>query len=179
MAQFRAFATGVEVNGETVLSVVAGLGEFEEAGRRILAESGIEDPRLGQWYPQQAWLDAFRSIAGRLGPSALRAIGRAIPASAQWPPEVDTLEKALASIDVAYHLNHRGGEIGSYHYEPVNYASGKMVCRNPYPSEFDQGLIEAVAQKFAPAGAFVVVRLDENSPTRKNGADACTYWVSW
>jgi hypothetical protein len=179
MAQFKAFVEGVEVNGETVLSVVNGLGAYEDVGRKILAAHGIDDPQPGRWYPQQAWLDAFRAIAGRLGPGALRSIGKAIPASAQWPPEVDSIEKALQSIDVAYHINHRGGEIGYYHYEPVNFRSGKMVCRNPYPSEFDQGIVEAVVRRFAPEGAFPVVRLDEQAPTRKNGADACTYWVSW
>ena len=179
MAQFRAFASGVEVNGETVLSVVAGLKGFTDAGLKLLAENGIENPQPGQWYSQQAWLNAFKSIAEGVGPSALKSIGNMIPANAQWPPEVDTIEKGLASIDVAYHINHRGGEIGYYHFESTGFRSGQMVCKNPYPSDFDLGIIEAVARKFAPEGAFVVVRLDEMAPTRKQGADACTYWVSW
>ena len=179
MAQFKAFAAGVEVNGETVLSVVAGLGQNKEAGLQVLEEHGINDPQPGQWYSQQAWLDAFRSIAQGMGPGALRAIGRSIPSNAQWPPEVDTIEKGMASIDVAYHLNHRGGEIGYYRYEPAGPRSGKMVCRNPYPSDFDLGIIDAVAHKFAPPASFPVVRLDETAPTRKSGADSCTYWVSW
>ncbi len=179
MTQFRAFSSGVEVNGETVLSVVAGLKKVQETSLKILADNGIVDPQPGQWYPQQAWLNAFKSISNGMGPAALRAIGQQIPVNAQWPPDVDTVEKALASIDVAYHMNHRGGEIGFYHFESVGYRSGKMTCQNPYPSDFDLGIIEATARRFAPEGTYPVVRLDEMAPSRKKGGDACTYWVSW
>ena len=83
----------------------------------------------------------------------LLMIGRQIPKNAKWPPDVDTLEKGLASIDVAYHLNHRGGEIGSYRFEKTSANTAKMVCRNPYPCDFDLGLIDAVAHKFKPDNA--------------------------
>lgn len=179
MAQFKAFASGVEVNGETVLSVVDGLGPFKETGLQILAAHGIKDPKAGQWYPQQAWLDAFKDIAGKMGTHTLLAIGKTIPDNAQWPPQVDTVEKALASIDMAYHMNHRGGEIGHYKYEAAGPRMAKMICHNPYPSDFDQGLVYAVARRFAPKGAFPAVKLDESAPTRKKGADACTFLVTW
>lgn len=179
MAQFIAFAPKVEVNGETVLSVVDGMGPFKESGLKILAENGIKDPKPGMWYPQQAWLDAFKTIAEKIGNSTLLAIGKTIPANAKWPPQVDTIEKALASVDMAYHMNHRGGEIGSYRFENTGAKSGKMICHNPYPSEFDQGIVYAVARKFAPKGDFPSVKLDETAPTRKKGADSCTFLISW
>ena len=179
MTQFKAMAPNVEVNGETVLSVVDAMGSFKGVGLGILAEHGLENVQPRQWYPQQAWLDAFQTIANKVGVATLAAIGKAIPDNAKWPPQVDTLEKALASIDVAYHLNHRGGEIGSYKFESTGPKSGKMICRNPYPSEFDQGLISATARKFAPNGTFPAVKLDATAPTRKKGADSCTYLITW
>ena len=179
MTQFKAFAPGVEVNGDTVLSVVDGLGPFRDAGLQILSSQGIKDPRPGQWYAQQAWLDAFKIISERLGAGALLAIGKRIPTNAQWPSQVDTLEQALASIDVAYHLNHRGGDIGSYHYESTGPTSGKMVCNNPYPSDFDLGLVYAIVRKFAPKGALTTVKLDATAPTRKQGAETCTFLITW
>jgi len=179
MAQFKAFVPGVEVNGETVLSLVDGLGPFRETGLKILAEKGIVDPQPGLWYSQQAWLDSFKIIAEKIGARTLLAIGKAIPENAQWPPQVDTIEKALASIDVAYHMNHRGGDIGVYQYTSTGPRSGKMTCRNPYPSDFDQGIIFAVARKFAPKNTLPTVKLDETQPTLKNGADACTYIITW
>ncbi len=180
MAQFIPFATGVEVNGETVLSVVDGMGSFQERALRILAEHGIINPQPGKWYSQKAWLDAFRSISEKMGGTTLLAIGRKIPENAKFPPEIDTLEKALASIDIAYHMNHRGGEIGHYRYEQTGNKSGRMICHNPYPDDFDRGIVDAVARKFKPKDAILVnVIHDDSQPCRKKGDDSCTYLVSW
>ena len=180
MAQFKAFASGVEVNGETVLSVVDGMGTFKASALRILAEHNIPNPQPGKWCPQQAWLDAFKEIAGKMGDTTLLAIGRKIPENAKWPPEIDALEKALASIDVAYHMNHRGGEIGYYQFEKTGDKSGKMICNNPYPCDFDRGIVDAVARKFKPQDvALVNVKHDDSQPCRKKGADSCTYLITW
>ena len=180
MAQFQAFAPGVEVNGETVLSVVAGLGGFEATARQILAENGVVDPQPGKWYRQQAWLDSFKAIATKIGPSALFNIGKAIPDQAQWPPQVTSLETALPSIDMAYHMNHRGGDIGNYGYESTGPTSARMVCRNPYPCEFDRGIVTSVARRFKPKDVMIVsVEHDKTAPCRAKGADSCTYLVSW
>jgi hypothetical protein len=150
---------------------------FLSAG--VLAKQGIVDPQAGEWYSQQAWLDAFRDIAEKTGPATLRTIGRGIPAVALWPPDVDTIDKALASIDVAYHMNHRGGEIGHYAFRKTGARSAEVVCDNPYPDDFDMGIIEATAKQFAPRGASVTVRHDDSRPCRKLGGDSCTYLVSW
>ena len=178
MAQFQAFAQGVQVNGETVLSVVNGMGAFKNTGMTVLAGNGIPNPQAGEWYPQQSWLNAFKEIADKVGGKTLQIIGQAIPSSAKWPPAVDTVEKALSSIDIAYHMNHRGGEIGYYKFESTGPNSGKMVCKNPYPSDFDFGIIYAVARKFAPSGT-ATVEFDSTAPCRKSGADSCTYLVTW
>lgn len=179
MAQFKAFASNVEVNGETILSVMDGMGVTKELAYRFLAEQGIKDPQPGHWYSQQAWLNAFRMIAEKIGPATLLAIGKTIPENAKWPPNIDTIEKALVSIDIAYHLNHRGGDIGCYQFKSTGPKSAKVICHNPYPSEFDRGIIVAVARKFAPKGTFPAVKLDESAPTRNKGADECTFLVTW
>ena len=194
MAQFKAFNDKVEVNGQTVLSVVNGMGAFHNASLRILKENGIDNPVKDQWYPQQAWLNAFRKIHDSIGDSTLYTIGKSIPENAEFPPEIDDIYKALAAIDVAYHMNHRiGGSvmfdpatgtmlegIGHYQYEKVSDRKVRIICNNPYPSEFDRGIITAMAEKFRPTDArSLKVQLDENEPTRKKGADSCTFMVTW
>ena len=167
------------VNGQTVLSVVNGMGVFKSSGSRILDKHGLPNPVPTGWYPQQAWLDAFKEIAQSIGAKTLHQIGLSIPRNAKFPPGLDSLEKALSSIDVAYHLNHRGGEIGHYQYTKSGPTQAVIVCRNPYPCEFDRGLIEAMVSKFKPAGTFPRVEHDASKPCRAKQGDSCTYKISW
>ncbi len=192
MAEFVAFTAGVEVNGQTVLSVVEG-STIKKSAFKLLSKCGIDDPKPGQWYSQQAWLDAFRAIATEVGPMTLFQIGRKIPENADWPPQIKDVHGALASIDVAYHMNHRiGGQvlfdpatgvmaegIGHYGYQRIDDNTARMACNNPYPCDFDRGIIESAANKFKPAGFRVTVTHDEPTKCRKSGADTCTYTVTW
>jgi hypothetical protein len=179
MAQFKAFDPNVEVNGQTVLSIVAGMGAFKTAALQILEKNGIKDPQPNKWYKQQAWLDSFKEIAERIGASTLYNIGMKIPDNADFPPEIDNIEKALSAIDVAYHMNHRGGDIGYYKYIKTGEKEAKVECKNPYPSDFDRGIVEAMAKRFRPPGSIVYVKTDPNAPTRLKGAESCTYIVTW
>lgn len=179
MAQFRAYAQGVEVNGETVLAIVDGMGSFKDMAVKVLTDCGIPNPKPGQWYPQQAWLDAFKKIADTIGSNTLYSIGKKIPENAKFPPQINSIDKALSAIDVAYHMNHRGGEIGSYTCQKAGERAIKMVCPNPYPCDFDRGIIEAMALKFKPEKSVLIVRHDDSAACRKKGANSCTYNVTW
>ena len=181
MAQYKAFATGVEVNGETVLSVVDGMGVFKSKAYQILERNGIVNPQPGQWYPQQAWLNAFKQIAEEVGENTLYQIGMSIPKNAKFPEGIDTLGKALVSIDQAYHMNHQGGEIGHYTMERIDNHSAKMICNNPYPCDFDRGIIMSFTNIFKPLNSdkMAKVRHDDSAPCRKKGGNSCTYIISW
>jgi hypothetical protein len=177
MKPFEASSPNVEVNGETVLAVLAGMGAASTRATRILAAHGIENPKPGQWIKQQSWLDAFKEISETLGPNTLFQIGLKIPEQAKFPPEIKSIEQALTAINMAYQMNHRGGEIGSYVFEPLAEGKFRMVCRNPYPSDFDRGIIQAMANRFKPQGKTVAVELDTTKPSRKNGGESCTFNV--
>jgi hypothetical protein len=179
MAQYKALAPDVEVNGPTVLSFINDMGAFKVMFQKILAENGIIDPKEECWYSQQNWLDAFKVIAQKTGPATLKKIGMNIPSAAIWPPQIDSIEKALASIDIAYHINHRGGEIGHYQFEKVNDRSSRIICDNPYPCDFDKGLIEATAIRFANVGEYPLCKHQDPQVCRKTGASICTYLVTW
>jgi hypothetical protein len=55
-----------------------------------------------------------------------------------------------------------------------------MACKNPYPSEFDRGIITTMLRRFKPtlSTRYDVVR-DPSKPTRLEGADSCTYRIIW
>jgi len=179
MAQFQAFSPQVTVNGQTVLSVISGMGAFKQTAVQILQKNGLPNPQPDAWYPQQAWLNAFREIAQTIGRSTLYQIGVSIPRSAKFPPGINSIDKALESLDGAYHMNHRGGEIGHYAFSKTGPKSGVMVSKNPYPCDFDRGLIEAVANQFKPAGSIVRVEHDSTKPCRGKQGDSCTYSIRW
>ncbi len=179
MAQFEPFAPNVEVNGETVLTTINSFPEFmRNTAQMLLEEKGIVNPKPGKWYSQKAWLDSFKVIADKYGSNTLFEIGKGIPENAKFPPEIDSIEKALGSIDVAYHMNHRNGEIGFY--KLVSHDPGKktliMQCKNPYPCDFDRGIITTMARKFKSG---IKVDLDSNRPSRKDGADESWYVVTY
>jgi len=76
---FVAKSAGAEVNGETVNSIVVGMGAFKAKALEILSKNGIKDPKSGMWYSQQNWLNAFKEIAAGAGapkspPAARRPI---------------------------------------------------------------------------------------------------------
>jgi hypothetical protein len=117
-------------------------------------------------------------------------MGKKVPDLAGIPPAITSIEEALAGIDAAYHASHRDAEgplldpatgalregIGHYAFRRTGPRSGVMVCHTPYPSDFDRGIVAGVARKFR-ADATVV--LDKSKPTRKRGADSCSYLIAW
>jgi hypothetical protein len=56
---------------------------------------------------------------------------------------------------------------------------GTLICRNPYPREFDRGIIEAMANQFKPAGSVVRVQQDSTQACRTKKGESCTYLISW
>ncbi|MFW9997033.1 MAG: hypothetical protein ACFFD4_33630 [Candidatus Odinarchaeota archaeon] len=185
MAQFVANDRNVLVNGRTIMSIVDGMGLFSSLVEYFFHRAGLPRPceivaDENHWYPQQKWLDAFRLISEKVGAKTLFLIGKKIPENAAFPPDINNIEAALESINIAYHMNHknyREGGIGSYGYEKT---PGKneaiMVCDNPYPCDFDLGIITAMAKRFS---RWAIVTHDDSQPCRKHGAESCTYTVTW
>ncbi len=193
MAQFKSILPNVEVNGQTVLSVVNGLGVMKSMGKLILSENGIINPTPEGWYSQQKWLNAFKQISENIGVNLLIQIGSSIPDNAIFPPHINSVHKALESINIAYHMNHRLNNtvlfnpstgqmfegIGHYKYQKISETSAEITCDNPYPCDFDKGLIKAMTLKFLPKGITPQFKHDEVNSCRKKGDVWCRYLISW
>jgi hypothetical protein len=202
--QFRSFEPGIEVYGVSINAIVGAFKLFPSIPQKRLAAHGIGVvTRKGEieidveaWYPQQSWLDAFRDIANSVGPQALFQIGQQLPKHAVFPPSVNDMRlkenfhTGIASIDVAYHMNHRKNGvvmfdprsgtmlegIGHYGYQASPGKVIRSVCENPYPCEFDQGIITAIAQRFDKRA---LVEHDADAACRKKNGESCTYVVTW
>jgi hypothetical protein len=191
MTLFKAIDPKMEVNGQTVLATVAAFQVIKDMGVKILAKHGFGTAiKPDGWYSQQSWLDAFKEIHDTMGETTLYQIGRKIPESAKFPPNVTDAHSALAIIDVAFHMNH-GKEgvalfdpatgkmqegIGHYRYVMMGPHAAKIVCDNPYPDDFDRGIITAMAERFAKN---VTVTIATAGGTRASGMKETTYDVTW
>lgn len=176
MAEYEAFEEGVEVNGQTVRAFVEGVpAGFEAEAQGILADNGIDDPQPGEWYPQQAWLDALAEIEGEIGEATLDRMGERIPENADWPSSGDLVVAALDLINEAYGLNHRNGDFGFYYAEQVDAATVHVHCRNPYPCPFDRGVVRAVAESVSLQEDVIVSEISGHC--RREGGKECVYKV--
>jgi hypothetical protein len=196
--EYKPFAPGIEVNGQTVYSVVDGFGTFRRVAEQFLVDEGIGSYDglrmyaldMEGWYPQDRWLRAFEQVANKVGQSVLFDIGRRIPLNAQFPPWVVDVPSAIRSIDIAYHMNHRRG--GRVMFDPVTLAlhdgighygfehtkrSGiiRSHCENPYPCAFDEGILTAMAGRFD-----IRSRVEHQpGPCRRRGSNFCVYIVQF
>jgi len=190
--QFKVIEPGIEVNGQTVQSIVDGFGIVKSLATKPLRDAGLpEEIKPDGWYSQEKWLKAFETIAKIYGSNTLLTIGLKIPKNAIFPPFVKDIETAIQAIDIAYHMNHRkNGKVmfdektgqkqeGIGHYGYKKISGENMIvceCNNPYPDDFDKGIITCMAQKFMPNAD---VRHDDSKPCRKQGANSCTYIITW
>jgi hypothetical protein len=68
--------------------------------------------------------------------------------------------------------------IGHYHYKKVSNNEIEIKCDNPYPCDFDKGIVMQMANRFRPSNARAKIVHDE-SGCRKNGDESCIYRVTW
>ena len=197
MANFN--LTFIEVHGQDILSFVDALGTYASIGDKLLQELkiGTRDARgryrliPETWYPLADKIRILHAVLDRVGATTLRRVGEMIPANAVFPPAIDDIHKAIGCIDVAYHMNHRcrgrimfdektgkiTDGIGHYGYEAVPGENRIIsVCDSPNLSEYDEGILLTMARRFQPAAR---VELDASQPTRRTGADTCTFVVTW
>ncbi|MFY9260545.1 MAG: hypothetical protein WAO71_08570 [Gallionella sp.] len=172
---------GYSCSGIAITSVIEGLGVFKPKGVEILKANGIENLQADKWYPFPNWINTLHAIAKEVGPFTVSNVGRKIPETAIWPPEIKDIHAAEASINVAYKMNTQGegtGGVGGYHYVKLSENSCRVTCDTPFPCDYDQGIIEGIANKFQTSGQVVKV-VHEKGSCRKNQGKSCSYLVSW
>jgi hypothetical protein len=160
--------TRVETNGATVRNIIEGCGVFQSRVTKLLAEKGITDIKMDGWYPLHVVLDIIQELAKSVGPNILSEIGKTVPKNSIFPPEIDSFEKVLVALDFAYKANHRNGNIGKYEVIQLEPKKYHVKCDNPYPANFNLGLLRGLSRKFStlvrieqlesnlPGGEFIV-----------------------
>jgi hypothetical protein len=178
MTQFVPFEPKTEMTGQSMLALVAGLHDDIQ---HILRNHSIEQLEPDQWYPIQLYMDILKDIAGpsHNDSANLVSIGMKIPEQAVFPPQINSLEMALLTLNDAYNMNQRNGYNGSYTSHQNGERDFTIVADNPFPCDFDYGILWSLTRRFCPYGMAFTVRHDDDAECRRNGADSCTYHVTW
>ena len=184
----------VQVHGHTITRLVTEDSRLAPLVIDTLRGAGVPLPndniRLADsmWYPLPVLLTLFHRIELERGRIALFEIGSNVPRSAEFPPSITDLQSALRSVNVAFHMNHRkdgkplfvdGRALdGIGHYQYLCARAQKLIvcdCSNPYPCDFDFGLLQTMARRFE-ASAQV---WHKPMICRRDGASSCSYAITW
>jgi hypothetical protein len=175
ISEYKATEPSVEVNGTTINSTIEGTA-IKTLAQGLLEKEGLpSQPDSNSWYPQQKWLNVLKEIQNKFGVGALKTIGKRIPETAKFPPDVNTIEAGLNSIGVAYRMNHKGGEIGYYKFQKTGENEGIVESLNPYPCDFNMGIVEGMAKRFVPTAKVQ----HQQEECRKTGGNVCKYKITW
>jgi len=196
--QFKPFEPGIEVRGLGLQWIVGGFRILPDTGLRYLTRYGLTTPGPDGkptldpdgWNSLEKFLACFEAVSRDVGPNVLHDIGRNLGLNAPLPPTIRDVDASLRAMDLTYHMFHRKAGavmfdaltgrmlegIGHYGFQRVGTEKKiTSVCENPYPCDFDRGVVLGFAGRFEPRAKVEHVA----GPCRKNGADACTYVVTW
>jgi len=179
MAEYSAFDSSVEIIGQTLLTNIKSFPDYmKETALKIFEENGLVNINPENWFKQQKLLDAQKQIGTKFGSNTLFLIGKNIPDNAIFPPGIDSIEKALNTLNMAYKMNHRGDNVGFYKLMGHDKTAKRLIIQSKtsYPEELEKGLITSLARKFETA---VVVELVPGKPSRKNGADESWFSITY
>ena len=165
-----------EVVGQAILSVTAALGDKV---RPILKQHSLGDLKPDEWYPLKDWLEVLNEVTTGDNPLDAVATGLKIFETAIFPPSIDSVSSAIHSIDVAYQMNHRNGDVGQYRTEDIEKGEIKVVAETPFPDYFTYGILYGLARHFTSDSESVTIVHDDTAPCKKKGKASCTYYVKW
>jgi hypothetical protein len=178
--EFACSDPSILVAGPVVQTFLSALGPYQGRGEKVVKRTfRVDEVRTdpGSAYPLPAYLTVLQEFQHQFGDGFLQRMGTLIFEKVPFPPDIDGIEKALASIHTAYLMNHANadGKIGGYHWTAQGRA-GVLRCDNPYPCSFDLGIVTAIARRFRPDAR--VTHLAPES-CRHHGAESCSYQVEW
>jgi hypothetical protein len=172
--------SGAEVRSGTARALLNALGILSQETQRILNAHGLPTLTQQEWYPVQTLLQCLSDIRSQMGPYTLHSLGRHSAQHIAFLPTEVSFLAALLSLNELYQTRHRGpGELGGYHCRAQGGRSAHVRCDNPYPCEFDQGMLESLFERFRPPESFRLRLAHAPEGCRTQGARACLYHLQW
>lgn len=176
MAQFVAFDKNAKASGRGLLVMVKGirLAKNEAETTALLQKHNLYPLLATKWYLQQDVLDMMRELNKT---ADLVALGISMPEPELFPA-LSTISDALNMLNTLYQMDHQGGEVGYYEFIQHGNFIGRMICHNPYPADFDFGLLYAILKHYNSEDT-MYIDWDRTRKNRKDGADSCEFILEW
>ncbi len=171
--EFQARNPNVKVSGAAIISFLESM-TTRRIGEKYLAQHGIEEVAKDGWYPQQAYFDAMKDFADKIGMPALESVGSHIPDQTGVDTSVELIT-VLENWDNVYKTNHQGDNQSYFKVTDKGENFVVIETNNTYPCAFDRGLFRALAKKYEPRALLT----KEGNQCRANGDDKCVYKIAW
>jgi hypothetical protein len=129
-----------------------------------------------EFYPISLFLELCDYLENRLGMYAWLRVGRRMGVNimnASFPPDIKTVEDAIAQIQVAHQMFLRPA-VGAF--DLTQRTPGQLVLRYtaPYSCTLQEGLFYEVAIRYGAANAAV-----NHVECRRKGAEACLFEIKY
>lgn len=161
---YAAFDPKCQVKGSAMTGFLENIRR--ESILPYLEKHGLTDIDPEAWYPHQPFLDLMTDLAhNREAMFDLVAVGMRMAENAPFPPEVDSIEKALLGFSEAHYVVYRGGDSGIVTAEKLSDRHIRLAFRTPQTDESGYGVTYGVARRFATNEDDLVVEATvEGSP---------------
>jgi len=177
MGKYQA-TPGAKIIGNSVYYMIEALGTYKDTGYRLLAQVGISDIKMDDWYAQQTFCDFLDLIQQKVGNKTLFIAGRNQGLEAVLPPVLDVPEKVLASFNQVYRMAHKDIPASEgWAYTSTGPNSAIMTCTAPYPDEFSRGVCDGFVRRFKKEKT--TAKIDETQPRMDTGGKSVTIVVNW
>lgn len=140
--------------GEPLISTLNALGD---SVKPIMKKHGLTDIQPDGYYPMQSYLNVLKEVleSDANASSQLVAIGRTAMLEATMPPEIDTLEKALGTLEPVYRIHHKVNQPG-WDVVPQNDGSIHLIDYTPMPPDLSYGVAYGLVERYANGQRFSV-----------------------
>ncbi len=175
MAHFAAYYPDVIVQGAWILAY---LDAFDGSLTTLTARTGLIHVQPDEWYPQQSFLDALKLACGVDTPSLFH-YGLRAGDHVSFDEAPRSVVAALSMLEGRYQLHHRNDDRSHWRIHVDSYNLITCTSSTPYPSDFERGLLTALVMRFRSIAGTCRIWHDREQPSRKTGADSCTYRILW
>jgi hypothetical protein len=165
-----------EYSGAAINTFVLGLGHSQSVVDKILADAGVDKIDPEAWYDIEWSADLFIKIEQMLGSAAVMECGKKMIESAEYPPEINSVETLLPALGHWYALHARGPNVGTITCEFEDDHSATLDWSTVrFPCSFCQGILEGACARY---GVKPLIEHGTGS-CRDKGGPTCIYHVSW